>query len=120
MIFRKPGGYRKPTNEQRLLSLIAKDDHARWFRAIWEDIPGASRTKGHPAPYPVELAYRLINMFSFVGDAVLDPFLGTGTTTEAAILARRSSIGYEIEETYYALIRQRLSQIQFDVDIVFE
>jgi len=66
------------------------------------------------------LAYRLINMFSFVGDAVLDPFLGTGTTTEAAILARRSSIGYEIEETYYALIRQRLSQIQFDVDIVFE
>jgi len=120
LIFRKPGGYRKPTNEQRLLSLIAKDDHARWFRAIWEDIPGASRTKGHPAPYPVELAYRLINMFSFVGDAVLDPFLGTGTTTEAAILARRSSIGYEIEETYYALIRQRLSQIQFDVDIVFE
>jgi len=119
LIFRKPGGYRKPTGDQRLLSLIAKENHARWFRAIWEDIPGSSRTKGHPAPYPVELAYRLINMFSFVGDVVLDPFLGTGTTTEAAILAGRSSIGYEVEETYYSLVKHRLSQIQFEADVSF-
>src|SRR5690349_17393763 len=75
LIFRKPGGYRKPTADQRLLSLIQKEDHARWFRAIWDDIPGSSRTKGHPAPYPIEVPYRLINMFSFVGDTVLDPFL---------------------------------------------
>jgi len=119
LIFRKPGGYRKPTNEQRLLSLISKEDHGRWFRAIWDDIPGSNRTKGHPAPYPVELAYRLINMFSFVGDVVLDPFLGTGTTTEAAIVARRSSIGYEIEEAYYRLIKDRLKQIQFDAEVSF-
>jgi modification methylase len=119
LIFRKPGGYRKPTGDQRLLSLIAKENHARWFRAIWDDIPGSSRTKGHPAPYPVELAYRLINMFSFVGDVVLDPFLGTGTTTEAAILAGRSSIGYEVEEAYYSLVKHRLSQIQFEADVSF-
>ncbi|MGH7719182.1 MAG: DNA-methyltransferase, partial [Gemmatimonadaceae bacterium] len=98
LLFRKPGGYRSPTQEQRVLSLIDKESHARWFRAIWSDVPGSSRERGHPAPYPVELAYRLIRMFSFVGDVVLDPFLGTGTTTEAAILAQRSSIGYEIEE----------------------
>ena len=120
LIFRKPGGYRKPTGDQRLLSLIAKENHARWFRAIWEDIPGSSRTKGHPAPYPVELAYRLINMFSFVGDVVLDPFLGTGTTTEAAILAGRSSIGYEIEESYYSIVKERLRQIEFEADVSFE
>jgi DNA modification methylase len=119
LIFRKPGGYRKPTGDQRLLSLIAKENHARWFRAIWDDIPGSSRTKGHPAPYPIELAYRLISMFSFVGDVVLDPFLGTGTTTEAAILAGRSSIGYEVEEVYYSLVKHRLSQIQFEADVSF-
>ena len=119
LIFRKPGGYRKPTGDQRLLSLIDKENHARWFRAVWEDIPGASRTKGHPAPYPVELAYRLICMFSFVGDLVLDPFLGTGTTTEAAILAHRSSIGYEIERTYYNLVKDRLSQKQFEAEVRF-
>jgi site-specific DNA-methyltransferase (adenine-specific) len=120
LIFRKPGGYRKPTSDQRLLSLIPKEDHSRWFRAIWDDIPGSSRTKGHPAPYPVELAYRLINMFSFVGDIVLDPFLGTGTTTEAAILARRSSIGYEIERSYYDLVKTRLSQLQFETEVSFD
>jgi modification methylase len=119
LIFRKPGGYRKPTNEQRLLSLIPKDAHGRWFRAIWDDIPGSSRTKGHPAPYPTELAYRLISMFSFVGDLILDPFLGTGTTTEAAIIARRSSIGYEIEEKYYSLVKDRLRQIQFTAEVSF-
>ncbi|HEX3086469.1 MAG TPA: site-specific DNA-methyltransferase, partial [Pyrinomonadaceae bacterium] len=73
LMLRKPGGYRSPTNEQRVLSLIEKDEHSQWFRAIWSDIPGSNRVRGHPAPYPVELAYRLIRMFSFVGDLVLDP-----------------------------------------------
>jgi site-specific DNA-methyltransferase (adenine-specific) len=120
LMFRKAGGYRKPTLEQRLLSLIEKDNHARWFRAIWDDIPGSSRTRGHPAPYPVELAFRLIKMFSFVGDIVLDPFLGTGTTTEAAILARRWSIGYEIEKIYYKLVKDRFAQSQVGAVVTFE
>jgi len=120
LLFRKPGGYRKPTMEQRLLSLIEKPDHARWFRAIWDDIPGSSRTKGHPAPFPIELAYRLIKMFSFVGDVVLDPFLGTGTTIEAAIRANRSSIGYEIEEAYYEMVKYRLMQAWTDAVVTFE
>jgi modification methylase len=110
LMFRKPGGYRNPTNEQRLLSLIEKDEHARWFRAIWDDIPGSNRFLGHPAPYPTDIAYRLIRMFSFVGDVVLDPFVGTGTTTQAAILANRSSMGYEIEPAYYEMARERFAQ----------
>lgn len=120
LIFRKPGGYRSPSNEQRLLSLIDKDEHARWFRAIWDDIPGASRSLGHPAPYPVDIAYRLIRMFSFVGDTVLDPFLGTGTTTEAAILANRSSMGYEIEPVYFGITQQRFAQSYTTAEIVFD
>lgn len=117
LMLRKPGAYRSPTPEQRLLSLIDKESHARWFRAIWADVPGSARLRGHPAPYPTELAYRLIRMFSFVGDTVLDPFLGTGTTTEAAMQAHRSSIGYEIEPAYVRTIRDRFQQIETGVEV---
>jgi DNA modification methylase len=117
--FRKPGAYRSPTPEQRTLSVLDKEDHARWFRAIWTDVPGSTRERGHPAPYPVALAYRLIRMFSFVGDTVLDPFLGTGTTTEAALRAYRSSIGYEIERAYFQGVRERFQQIEAGADIEF-
>jgi modification methylase len=104
---RKPGGYRKPTEEQRRLSKLSKAEHGRWFRSIWTDVPGAS-TREHPAPYPLELAYRLVRMFSFVGDTVLDPFLGTGTTTVAAMKAGRNSLGVEIDPHYIDLAEKRL------------
>lgn len=95
---RKPGGYRKPTNAQREASRIGKDDFDRWFQQIW-NITGAS-TKQHPAPFPLELATRLVRMFSFSGDTVLDPFCGTGTTMVAALRTGRNSIGVEIDPEY--------------------
>jgi site-specific DNA-methyltransferase (adenine-specific) len=95
---RKPGGYRKPTEAQREASKISKEDFDRWFQQIW-NITGAS-TKNHPAPFPLELATRLVRMFSFVGDTVLDPFCGSGTTMVAAFRADRNSIGVEIEPDY--------------------
>ena len=73
---RKPGGYRSPTARERLLSIIGADNYQAWFRQIWSDLPGTSN-RHHPAPYPVEFAERLVRMFSFVGDTVLDPFMGT-------------------------------------------
>ena len=118
LIFRKPGAYRNPTREQRQLSVIDKEHHKKWFRQVWEDISGQSRWRGHPAPYPVELAFRLISMFSFVGDTVLDPFCGTGTTVEAAIKAHRSSIGYEIEPRYLELAKSRFSQSRLDAPVL--
>ena len=105
---RKPGGYRKPTIEQRRVSRISKKDYSAWFRQIW-NIPGAS-TKKHPAPFPLELAYRLIRMFSFCGDTVVDPFSGTGTTMLAAIKANRNSIGIEIDPDYCQMAVKRLQQ----------
>lgn len=96
---RKPGGYRSPTPAMRTLSVISEADHREWFRQIWR-IPGAS-TREHPAPYPVDLAARLIRMFSFVGDTVLDPFAGTGTTSVAAAHWGRNSIAYEIDWSYF-------------------
>lgn len=78
---RKPGGYRKPTDQQRIESRINESDFQKWFSQIW-NMPGASTRNGHPAPFPLELATRLIRMFSFVGDTVVDPFCGSGTVLE--------------------------------------
>ena len=107
---RKPGGYRSPTGFARLLSIISDTNHKAWFSQIWTGLTGAS-TRHHPAPYPEELANRLIRMFSFVGDTVLDPFSGTGTTTIAAISAGRNSIGCEIDDHYVSLARRRIADM---------
>jgi DNA modification methylase len=105
---RKPGGYRAPSVPTRVLSVISAENHKKWFQQIWEGLTGAS-TRDHPAPYPLELAERLVRMFSFVGDTVLDPFLGTGTTSVAAAKAGRNSIGFEVDEHYFDLAHKRIS-----------
>lgn len=104
---RKPGGYRKPTEQQKQESAIDKADFQQWFSQIWE-LPGASTKNGHPAPFPMELAIRLVKMFSFVGDTVLDPFCGSGTTILAAIKSGRNSIGVETEQYYCNNAVQRI------------
>ena len=106
---RKPGGYRKPSVAARVLSVISTEKHHEWFRQIWMGVTGAS-TRKHPAPYPLELAERLIRMFSFVGDTVLDPFMGTGTTTVAAMQHGRNSIGYEVDAEYFRHAKRRAKE----------
>ena len=106
LMLRKPGGYRSPTEAVKVLSLISAENHKKWFQQIWSGVTGAS-TKDHPAPYPSELAERLIRMFSFAGDTVLDPFLGSGTTALAAAKWGRNSIGYEIDSHYHAMAIRR-------------
>ena len=105
---RKPGGYRQPTMQQRRLSMIDKKEYEQWFQQFWR-ITGAS-TKEHPAPFPLELGYRLVRMFSFIGDTVLDPFCGSGTTMVAAAKAGRNSIGIEIDPVYCGMIRSRFER----------
>jgi modification methylase len=105
---RKPGPYRKPTPLQRAASLLPPEEYDAAMRQVWADIPGASRRGGHPAPFPVALASRLIRISSYVEDTVLDPFLGSGSTTLAAIDTNRSSIGIEIEEVYWTAAKARL------------
>lgn len=107
---RKPGGYRSPSLATRILSVIPADQHKSWFQQIWTGITGAS-TKLHPAPYPRQLAERLIRMFSFVGDTVLDPFMGTGTTNIAAAKWGRNSFGVEIDPDYFDMAVKR-----FDIE----
>jgi site-specific DNA-methyltransferase (adenine-specific) len=87
--------------------LISKEDHREWFQQVWNGVRGESQRQ-HPAPFPAEIARRLIGMFSFVGDTVLDPFWGIGNTTQAAIQMHRSSIGFEIEPSYIEIGRSRM------------
>lgn len=112
---RKPGGYRAPEPATRILSIIGSVEHKLWFQQIWTGLTGAS-TRYHPAPYPLELADRLIRMFSFVGDTVLDPFLGTGTTAVAAALSGRNSMGIEVDPHY---LREATARIRRETTSLF-
>lgn len=111
---RKPGGYRSPTRKERILSIVPADLYQVWFKQIWSDIPGASTAK-HPAPFPELLVERLIRMFSFVGDTVLDPFMGTATTNYVAARWGRNSIGIEVDPAYYTAARARMATIDADL-----
>lgn len=110
---RKPGGYRQPTVAQREESRIDKGDFDRWFQQIW-NITGAS-TKQHPAPFPLALATRLVRMFSFSGDTVLDPFCGSGTTLIAALRSGRNSIGIDIDPEYCRMAARYLKAENTDL-----
>lgn len=110
LFLRKGGGYRSPSHVQKALSMLTKDEMQAWFRSFWSDIKGSSTRAGHPAPYPAELAERLIRMFSFAGDTVLDPFAGTCSTTMGAVACGRNSIANEIEPTYLEMAHQRISR----------
>lgn len=110
LFLRKGGEYRRVTPLQKALSILTKEEMQRWWRSIWTDIRGASTRAGHPAPYPSALAERLIRMFSFAGDTVLDPFAGTGSTTIAAIAAGRNSIGVEIDLEYAEMANAQLER----------
>ncbi|EMA41946.1 DNA-methyltransferase [Halococcus hamelinensis] len=107
LLFRKPGGYRSPSIEERILSTIEADEHQKMFRQLWDDITG-KRQGEHPAPYPAALAERLIRMFSFAGDTVLDPFAGTGSTAVAASRVGRNSVSVEIEPKYIEIAEERI------------
>ena len=108
LMLRKPGGYRQPTIDQRDSSRLSKEEYQEWFQQIW-NVPGES-TREHPAPFPEKIAYRLIRMFSFTGDTVLDPFMGTGTTLLAAARCDRNAIGIELEKDYIRIAQRRLDK----------
>ncbi|MEO7367108.1 MAG: site-specific DNA-methyltransferase [Gemmatimonadaceae bacterium] len=110
LFLRKGGQYRSPNTLQRALSMLTKEEMQSWMRSVWSDIKGESTRRGHPAPFPSALAERLIKMFSFAGDTVLDPSSGTGSTALAALEAGRNSVSNEIEPKYHRLAEQRLGE----------
>lgn len=106
-----------PGSERRYNSAYFWEERNQWFSDVWMDIKGELQSLGHSelrersAAYPFEIPYRLINMYSVYGDTVLDPFWGTGTTSFAAMVAGRNSIGYELDSDFVQLFKQRVEDI---------
>ena len=89
---------------------IRKEEFLEWTKSVWTFPAVSARSIGHPAPFPEELPYRLIHLYTFKNDVVLDPFCGSGTTCLAALKSGRSYIGYDIEEKYVELSNNRIEQ----------
>jgi len=114
LIFKKLGNPPKPTAEQKKLSAMTKDEWNDYFAGHWNF--ASEKQNGHLAMFPEELPARLIKMFAFVGDTVLDPFLGSGTTSLAARNLGRNSVGYEINTEFISKIKEKLNVNQSDLE----
>jgi modification methylase len=109
LIFSK-GDYKRNKGEK--LNTINKQDFMAWTKSIWTMHAESAKRIGHPAPFPEELPHRLIQLYSFTDDIVLDPFMGSGTTAVAALKAQRNFVGYEISEDYVKLANQRITLVK--------
>ena len=109
LIFSKESYSKNKSQEKR--DTIEHDDFINWTKSIWT-FPAVNAKKiGHPAPFPVELPHRLINLYSYEDDVVLDPFCGSGTTCLAAIQNKRNYIAYDINEDYIRLSQKRIDNL---------
>jgi site-specific DNA-methyltransferase (adenine-specific) len=113
LILKKPGDPPKPDLEQKEQSRMTPEEWNTFFAGHW-NFPG-TKQNNHIAMFPEELPRRLIKMFSFVGETILDPFLGSGTTSLAAQKLNRSSIGYEINADFIPVIKEKLNCSQHDL-----
>lgn len=121
LIFKKNGEKPVVTAEQIANSRLEHDERTKWFTGIWNDIT-PERQSVHPAMYPIEVPMRAIKMFSFWGETVLDPFIGSGTTSKAALMLGRSSIGYEINDRMEQTIKEKVFGMMpnlFDEELEF-
>jgi len=110
LVFSK-GDYKREVSKQEKeikKNTIGKEEFMEWTKSIWTFNAESARRVGHPAPFPVELPYRLIQLYSFTTDIVLDPFMGSGTTAIAALKSNRNYVGFEISEEYIKLIKRRV------------
>jgi len=111
LIFSK-GDYKRERSKQekeRKKNTISRDEFMEWTKSIWTFNAESARRVGHPAPFPLDLPYRLIQLYSFTTDIILDPFMGSGTTAIAALKSNRNYVGFEINKEYIELTKQRIN-----------
>jgi hypothetical protein len=108
LIFKKPGQGKTVAREIKVASKLTREEWKEYFSGHWRF--GGAKQAGHEAMFPEELPRRLIKMFSFQGDTVLDPFLGSGTTAKVALELGRNAVGYEIHEDFRGLISEKLGR----------
>ncbi len=117
LVFSK-GDYKREKIEKE--NSITKEQFMEWTKSIWTMNAESARRIGHPAPFPEELPFRLIQLYSFKGDIVLDPFIGSGTTAVSAIKSERNFVGYDTNQEYISLAENRLSPYLTQTKMVFE
>ena len=105
LVFSK-GDYKREKGNKE--NSIGKTQFMEWTKSIWTMNAESAKRIGHPAPFPEELPYRLIQLYSFKGDIVLDPFMGSGTTAVSAIKSDRKFVGYDISQQYIELAEKRV------------
>lgn len=118
LIFSK-GNYKRERNkEEKELRKdnITKEEFIEWTKSVWTMNTESAKRIGHPAPFPEELPNRLIKLFSFTNDIVIDPFMGSGTTAIAAIKNNRNFVGYEINEKYINLANNRILNLKINAE----
>ena len=118
LLFKKQGNAPKPSREQKENSIMTNEEWNTYFNGHWY-FPGAKQDK-HLAMFPEELPHRLIKMFSFPGETVLDPFMGSGTTALAARNLNRNSVGYEINQDFIPIIRERIENNDVFTEVEME
>ncbi len=114
LIFSK-GQYNRVRHNKR--NTITKEQFIEWTKSIWTMNAESAKKIGHPAPFPEELPHRLIQLYSFAGDVVLDPFMGSGTTAISAIKNNRNYVGYDISQDYINLANRRIECFQSQLSI---
>lgn len=118
IVFSKEGNREKVAKEVKEKSKISREEWLNWaINSIWEFPPAKATLEKHPAPFPEELPKRLIKLYSFYGDTVLDPFMGTGTTLKVAKQLGRNSIGFEINPDYITLAERKISQAHQQLEL---
>jgi site-specific DNA-methyltransferase (adenine-specific) len=110
LVFSKGSFSRKKRAEQE--NTISKEQFMEWTKSVWTMSPESAKKVGHPAPFPVELPFRLIQLYTFQGDIILDPFMGSGSTAIAALKAERKYIGYENDAEYVKLAEGRIERYE--------
>ncbi len=117
LVFSK-GDYKREKGKKE--NTITKEQFIEWTKSIWTMNAESAKRIGHPAPFPEELPYRLIQLYSFKGDIILDPFMGSGTTAVAAIKSDRKFVGYEISQEYIQLAKKRVKPLMEQTTLKFE
>ena len=107
LVFSK-GSFRRPRDEGKS-NTISREQFLEWTKSVWTFPAESARKVGHPAPFPVELPYRLIQLYTYTGDVVLDPFMGSGSTALAALKTGRKYVGYEVDAGYVKLAEERVA-----------
>lgn len=118
LVFSK-GSFKRERTSQNSEDTIEREQFMEWTKSVWTMTTESAKKIGHPAPFPVELPYRLIQLYTFKGDVILDPFMGSGSTAIAALKSHRYYVGYEIDPEYMKLAENRIApyQSQLKMDI---